>query len=470
MNNNTAFKDVYEENEIKANYLTCAILGLFALTVLFFSIFYTDDVVGDVPHLQTLYIIIIAVAIVSVIICLIFKARGKWIKYMLLCQFLLTTSTFSLFSTSAVAALFSIIPLCLSCRYYSKSFTIFIGLIISITTVIVFTYSAYYNYANSPDLNLVVLPEGVSMTVSGNLFRALKGVKFDTSIYTARILYFTVFPIIILYVVILATCVSVCDAGKTMIDKQKLITEQNTKMNGELVFASIIQKNMLPSSFPKGDNYNTYGFTMPARHVGGDFYDLFKIDDNKIGIVIGDVSDKGVPAALFMVETKTLINNFARHGYLPHNAFSEINNTLCNGNNENMFVTAFFGIIDLEKETLTFANAGHCPPLLKRKDGNFEYLKVDANLFLAGMNDIEYTKQEIKFSKGDKLFLYSDGVIEATRGDDALYGEERLLNFINTVKDQNLQVIANSVLDDISVFVNGNEQNDDITIAEFEIK
>ena len=201
-----------------------------------------------------------------------------------------------------------------------------------------------------------------------------------------------------------------------------------------------------------------------AKEVGGDFYDFYFVGEDRIAFLVADVSGKGIPAAMFMMTSKTIIKGYAESGIPVNDVFTVANEKLCESNEAGMFVTAWRGVLELKTGLVEFANAGHNPPLVRHRNGKFEYLRVRPGLVLAGMEDIKYKKNELKLSAGDEIFLYTDGVTEATNEDDALYGEERLLSFLNTLGDISSQEICNAVKEDVSRFVGETPQSDDITM------
>ena len=251
------------------------------------------------------------------------------------------------------------------------------------------------------------------------------------------------------------------------IDNLQAVTAEKERINAELTLASSIQAHMLPSiipPFPDHDEIEIYATMTPAKEVGGDFYDFYMIDDKHLAVVIADVSGKGVPAALFMVIAKTLIKNQAQMGLEVSEVFTVVNQLLCEGNDAGLFVTAWMGILDLASGLLTFANAGHNPPLLKQKDGSFTYLRSRPGLVLAGMEGIKYRKNELTMEPGDRLFLYTDGVTEATDISNQLYGEERLSEFMNGHVQDTAENVLHGLKQDIDRFVGEAPQFDDITM------
>jgi serine phosphatase RsbU (regulator of sigma subunit)/uncharacterized membrane protein YuzA (DUF378 family) len=256
------------------------------------------------------------------------------------------------------------------------------------------------------------------------------------------------------------------------IENLTAVTAEKERISAELGVATKIQADMLPNffpPFPDRKEFDLYASMIPAREVGGDFYDFFLIDGDHLGIVIADVSGKSIPAALFMVIAKTLINNRARENEAPQDVFMNVNNLLCEGNETSMFVTAWLGILELSTGSLTYVNAGHNPPLLKRSGGSFEYLKTPKGFVLAGIENFKYEQLELKLGRYDTLFLYTDGVTEANNPSDELYGEHRLQNILNANSDLPPAKLLPRVKEDIDMFAQGAAQFDDITMLAIRI-
>ena len=260
------------------------------------------------------------------------------------------------------------------------------------------------------------------------------------------------------------------DINSTVSTLKSYIAEAAARIDKELEYAKQIQLSALPTKFPDDENYSIYAQMIAAKEVGGDFYDFYKLDDTTVAFLAADVSGKGIPAAMFMMTAKTIIKDLAERGMAVNDVFTKANEKLCESNESGMFVTAWMGILDLKTGVLQFANAGHNPPLLKRAGGSFEYLKTRAGFVLAGMEGVRYRVGEITLSPGDRLFLYTDGVTEATDSENNLYGEDRLLSFM----DQNAAVEAKSLLpmlkSNIDEFVGEAPQFDDITMLVFDYK
>ena len=260
------------------------------------------------------------------------------------------------------------------------------------------------------------------------------------------------------------------DINSTVATLKRYIAEAAARIDKELEYAKQIQLSALPTNFPEGEEYGIYAQMIAAKEVGGDFYDFYKLNDTTVAFLAADVSGKGIPAAMFMMTAKTIIKDLAERGLPVNEIFTQANEKLCESNESGMFVTAWMGILDLTTGQVKFANAGHNPPLLKRADGSFEYLKTRAGFVLAGMEGVRYRVGELTLNPGDRLFLYTDGVPEATNVENKLYGEDRLLTFMN----QNANVEATKLLPalktNIDEFVGEAPQFDDITMLMFDYK
>ena len=245
-------------------------------------------------------------------------------------------------------------------------------------------------------------------------------------------------------------------------------TAEKERLGTELNVAKQIQADMLPKVFPPYKNrpeIELFASMTPAKEVGGDFYDFYMLDDDHFAMVVGDVSGKGVPAALFMVITKTLLKDTVEHEYNPAKVFEHVNKILCEGNESGLFVTCWMAILTISTGELNFANAGHNAPVIKT-NGEIKYLSTKPNLMLAAMDGIPYTNNTIKINTGDRLFIYTDGITEATNDYDELYGEERLLHILKTVQDKGKtpRDILDIVRNDLNDFVLEAPQFDDITM------
>ena len=258
------------------------------------------------------------------------------------------------------------------------------------------------------------------------------------------------------------------DINTTVATLKQYIAEAAARIDKELEYAKQIQLSALPTNFPAGEEYSIYAEMIAAKEVGGDFYDFYKLNDTTVAILAADVSGKGIPAAMFMMTAKTIIKDLAERGLAVNEIFTKANEKLCENNESSMFVTAWMGIIDITTGNMQFANAGHNPPLLKRADGSFAYLKTRAGFVLAGMEGIRYRAGELTLCPGDRLFLYTDGVTEAINTENELYGEDRLQAFMNRNEAMEATALLPALKTDIDAFVGEAPQFDDITMLIFD--
>ena len=258
------------------------------------------------------------------------------------------------------------------------------------------------------------------------------------------------------------------DINSTVSTLKRYIAEAAARIDKELEYAKQIQLSALPTNFPEDECYGIYAQMIAAKEVGGDFYDFYKLSDKTVAFLAADVSGKGIPAAMFMMTAKTIIKDLAESGMAVNDIFTKANEKLCENNESGMFVTAWMGILNLETGNMQFANAGHNPPLLKRANGDFEYLKTRAGFVLAGMEGVRYRVGEMTLSPGDRLFLYTDGVPEATNTENELYGEERLLAFMNRNASVEATALLPALKANIDEFVGVAPQFDDITMLMFD--
>ncbi|MBR3796087.1 MAG: SpoIIE family protein phosphatase, partial [Clostridia bacterium] len=257
------------------------------------------------------------------------------------------------------------------------------------------------------------------------------------------------------------------DINATVDTLKRYIADAAARIDAELTFAKAIQYSALPSVFPPypgRKEFDIHAAMFTAKEVGGDFYDFYFLNEDTLAFLIADVSGKGIPAAMFMMQSKTLLKSCAESGMSVEAVFTTANAKLCEGNEAGMFVTAWMGLLNVKTGQLTFANAGHNPPLLRRADGSFEYLKSRAGFVLAGMEGIRYRKNELQLNPGDQIYLYTDGVTEAMDAAQTLYSEQRLLNLLNTHHGACAQAICEAVKADVDAFVGKAEQFDDMTM------
>ena len=245
------------------------------------------------------------------------------------------------------------------------------------------------------------------------------------------------------------------------------ITAESERIRTELNLARRIQSDMLPSRFPAypgWKEFDIFASMDPAREVGGDFYDFFLIDDDHLCFTIADVSGKGVPAALFMMASQIILANNAMKGESPSQILANANTAIYSHNNEEMFVTVWTGILELSSGIVRAANAGHEYPVLKSGESDFELYKDKHSFVLGVMEDLDFKEYEIRMKPGDMLFLYTDGVPEATDPEDRMFTNERMVAALNAERDASPEAAIHNVQNAVLSFMNGAEQFDDMTM------
>ncbi len=247
-------------------------------------------------------------------------------------------------------------------------------------------------------------------------------------------------------------------------EAHKLIEIQRQRMQDELDVARDIQLSMVPKSFPDFDAVDIFARLEPAREIGGDLYDVFMIDDESLCMVVGDVSGKGAPAALFMAMAKTLIKSYASSDLSTASVVTRVNDELCLNNDESLFVTLFVSILNINTGELKFTNAGHNYPYIIKEDKSLITIDKKHGPIVAAMEDLVYKEDIIKLDKNDTLFLYTDGVTESMNSEEELYGEERLENFLKSSDVKDVKSTINALVEDIYSYEDGNLQTDDITL------
>lgn len=258
-----------------------------------------------------------------------------------------------------------------------------------------------------------------------------------------------------------------CGINSTVNALREAIDEAGRRHENELKLAAAIQASALPrvdSLEPYPDGIELCATMTAAREVGGDFYDFFWIDDKKFAFLIADVSEKGIPAALFMMSAKTWIKSLAKSHLEPAAVFTEANRMLCFDNDTGMFVTVFFGILELDSGKLTCINAGHNPPLLKRAGENYEFLRIEPDFILGTLPEAEYQQTELRLAAGDRLFLYTDGVTEAINSEEEEFGNRRLLESLEQFNSDKPEKLVKHIHDQVRKFSGACPQYDDITM------
>ncbi len=334
-------------------------------------------------------------------------------------------------------------------------FTAFIVFFVLITVVIVLTIIVSGKYSKSFTKPILALKEGVDEIGAGNLDHALDIQTRDEIEDLGNAFN------------------SMAQNLERYIENLSKMTAEKERIGAELDVATKIQASMLPCifpAFPDREEFEVYATMNPAKEVGGDFYDFFMVDEDNLAIVMADVSGKGVPAALFMVIGKTLIKDHTTPGRDLGEVFTEVNRLLCEANSEELFITAFVGVLNLKNGEFRYVNAGHEMPFISKGGAPFVPHKIRAAFVLAGMEGMKYKSGMLQLEPGDKIFQYTDGVTEATDRNNTLYGMERLEKVLAALKDETPEQILKGVKEDIDKFVGEAPQFDDITMLCLEYK
>lgn len=460
-------EDVLERNEIEANRLVASIMFAGSLIILLTWVLCRAGVFQlNSDEITPLTIQAVLELMLPALLCHWTKGRPKWLKYLLVIEFLIVLARLDC-ALSYNVVLVMALPVVLSSRYFSQKLTT----VIAVLTGIVFGLSAFANAhwnMGLLDLNFYEPPAGTTLHIGeGKLKGAVLAAGLDGAERTREMLLLAYLPKLLIFLIIAAVCIKIAGKGRKMVLRQEQITLKSARIESELTLANNIQAHMLPTIFPPFPDQNEvdlYATMHPAKEVGGDFYDFFQIDETHIAFAIADVSGKGVPAALVMVITKTLIKNEVSMGLSPAEAFTKVNHMLCEGNDNNMFVTAWLGVLNTESGVLTYANAGHNPPLIRQANGEFVFLKSRPGLVLAGMDGLHYRQYELQMQPGDRIFLYTDGITEATNPAKELYGNDRLQAYLNAHGQEPLKEVLSGLTADINAFAGTEEQFDDMTM------
>lgn len=444
-------QNIFIENEVKANkyaakcLVMCSLVCAAAWILTLMRIF-----TMPLSIMNTAMPVIILCFLMPSLLCRLTGGRRGWMKYaVLLCSIM---GVFILSSAMPKhGVLVWTLPLMLSCHYYSKKLTT-ITLIVS---QVLFSASIYIG---------IYFGEWDQMLLNAAYYSGPR-------VITRQTLYDATMFCVLTRAAALWGMSTICTtmAGRTrgLLEQQAKDSEKRQRIETELDVANRIQADMLPCifpAFPERPEFDIYASMMPAREVGGDFYDFFMVDERHLAIVIADVSGKGVPAALFMVIGKTLIKDHTRPGASLEAVFSEVNDLLCDSNQEGMFITAFEGVLDLVSGEFCFVNAGHEVPFISMAGEPFEPYKVRPGFVLAGMENMKYQCGSIRLAPGDKIFQYTDGVTEATNGEKELYGMVRLGDVLKKNTEKSPEELLSVVKRDIDAFVGSAPQFDDITM------
>lgn len=461
--------EVYIKNEIKTNILMGKII--FASTVIgviyfVFAIlgFFGEDTVLN----YSISLLVLIIQATIIVVNVVTKGHLLYARYLLLASVVIAVCCFLSFFGSEIIIIVAL-PMFLAVRYYDVKFTRNIVLIALITATIGLTLYYFNGYVN---FNIFYL-ENPGIIFDANVPIVILGVEKETYIYRLLV-YDYLFDFLILFV-LGSVAYSITKNGRKMIVEESRNAEKSARIDTEIALATEIQANMLSCNYPAFPNHldiDLFAVNYPAREMGGDFYEYLEIDDDHVGIVIGDVSGKGIGAAFFMSIAKSALS-FSLSEYkttTPAEHLTGTNRFLYRNNQSALFVTCWLGIYEISTRKLTYASAGHNPPVLIRKGQEPIFLKGKAGLVLAGMDNIVYKDNVVELNKGDEILLYTDGVTEANDSSSNLFGEERLLKVVRNIRNLSCLDQVNSTIASLKTYMNGIEQFDDITLLAMKIK
>ncbi|MBQ2642294.1 MAG: SpoIIE family protein phosphatase [Eubacterium sp.] len=463
--------DIFYTNEVLANNVIGLIDILLFLASIVIYILHQVRIIELTDDTVSIDYIVLTTAVfclVPAIINSVFKGRRRFVKVMLLACLVINCAILYGYVNYAVV-MFMVIPTILSILYYSNKLTIFISVITGILMGIGTVTSTMYGWL---DVNNIMPPKGSMIKIIGEMDDSVRNVFPHPTTFLKDELVSGYLPSIIIFAIVAFVCVNVANRGRRMILDEAKITRNNERIHSELNLANSIQANILPNTFPpfpKYSEFDLYAIMEPAKEVGGDFYDFFMIDETHIAVVIGDVSGKGIPAAMVMVITRTLIKNHAEIDLSPGEVFTRTNKMLAESNEEGLFVTAWMAVIDLTDGGVVYTNAGHNPPIIRKKDKDFEIHNGKPGFVLAGMDGLQYDNFNTKLEPGDELLIYTDGVTEANNENNELYGTERMMNYLNAHKGMTATETLKGLRADVSEFAGEAEQFDDITMLMFKM-
>lgn len=460
--------DTLWNNEVQANLFVARILIYTAVIAGIIILLSALNVFTIKSSILTRYL---GFAIVEMLVpaglCIYLKGEKPWLKVLLMVAYVVVLSRLHMILGHNIV-LCLVFPVALSVRYYSRPLTS----MVSALTVLTYLAASYYGITHQltrVDLNMLELPGGTVLTFpeTTELRNVIDPSMIDYNRLFMHFLQHSFLPKLILFSMIAIICTLIADRGRQAIYAQKAETEKTERLATELNLASDIQTNVLPNIFPvfpERKEFTLHASMTPAKEVGGDFYDFFFVDDDHIALVMADVSGKGIPAALFMMVARTLIKNRTMMGGTPSEILYDVNNQLCEGNVAGLFVTVWLGILEISTGKGMAANAGHEHPVLCRKGDEFALIEYRHSPAVAAMEGMRFREHEFELRPGDTIFVYTDGVAEATNSSNELFGTDRMLDALNKDADALPEQILENVMEGINDFVKGAEQFDDITM------
>ena len=464
----TVHLDIFRVNEEKANKYTafCTFIAA-VVAVLMWLLNLCGFFIVDQNLMNIAMPGGVALFLLPSLLVRVWKGDTRLLKYVIMCCFMIGIARLNSALTIQLVLAWSC-PVVLSCHYYSPKLAHF-TLAGALFCMLCATYIGLY--CGVWDANMMR-----SVDLPGDAAFRAEFIREATAAgdnLLLRVFNFYYIPRAAIVIVVYLISVTLSKRTHGLLKKQEEDNREKERIGAELNVATQIQASMLPCvfpAFPEYKEFDIYASMDPAKEVGGDFYDFFLVDEDHLAIVMADVSGKGVPAALFMMITKTLIKNEAQSGLSAGATLETVNNQLLENNEAGMFVTVWLGIYEISTCRLTAANAGHEYPVIRRAGGVFELLKDKHGFVMAGMEGAKYREYELELQAGDILFLYTDGVAEATNTEEQLYGTERMVDALNSVENAAPRELLLAVRADIDRFVGDAEQFDDITMLALQIR
>jgi len=457
--------ELFHETEVQANRLGALILicsGFLLAMIMLLASLGAFPLGWDTIFPPTIQAIVEIV--ILLLACRAVRNDAWWLKYLLMFGLVIVYARLDGMLTHKVAILM-VLPVVFSSRYFSLRLTVFTSLLTSVAFLLSAGWGATHGLIN---LNIVTMEAGRQIvTTGGFLGDAVENAGAEAEMLIGNTLLYDYIPRWFMFSIASIISCNIARRGREIVLLQHEKDLKTARIESELDLATRIQADMLPGVFPPypdRSEFDIYATMDPAKEVGGDFYDFFLIDDDHLCMVMADVSGKGVPAALFMMASKIILANNAQMGKSPARILTDTNAAICSNNREEMFVTVWLGILELSTGKLTAANAGHEYPVLKSPEGTFQLIKDKHGLVIGGMDGINYKEYVMMLRPGEKLFLYTDGVTEATDSEDRLFGTERMLDALNMDPGAVPQQLLKNVRSAVDGFVQEAEQFDDLTM------
>ncbi len=451
--------DIFQENELRANSysatssMAAAILAVIMWGLNLAGFFIVNQQTMNYSMPFGIFFLVLPTILVRCLHC-----KGGWVKYVVLLCFLTGVTVLAMALTTQLILAWTC-PILISCHYYSPRLTRF-----TLWGVIVFMFIAVYSglFLGVWDANMMrssVQVDGIPQRTAYILDLVASGDDLFQ-----RVFNFYYFPRAAICVIIYFIGRTLSQRTHGLLAQQQKNQEERQRIDTELSVATNIQAAMLPNVFPKHDQFDLYATMTPSKEVGGDFYDFFPVDDDHMALVIADVAGKGVPAALFMMVVKTLLKSRITGTKTPAEVLEEANEELCDGDKSDMFVTVWLGIYEISTGKLIAASAGHEFPFLRQGSEGYQMFRDPHGFVLGGMAGMPYKNYELQLMPGEALYVYTDGVAEASDPQNNQFGLERMTQSLNAHSDQNLVEFLADIKADVDAFAGDAPQFDDITM------